>query len=86
MRSQPNCFWVIFFGCFSCPSSYCCCCCCFCCFVVVILEVDVLLTFMVYLRLLVMEVELGRMEWWDGWGGVGLQTSFHVKHNSVEIS
>ena len=37
------------------------------------------------LRLLVKEVEFGWW-WWGGLVGVGVQTHFHVKHKSVELS
>ena len=56
--------------------------------IVVVLDVDIVVkaTLKVDLRLLVMEVEFG---WVVGcWvvGGGGVQTHFHVKPNSVELS
>ena len=77
MRSQPNCFEVVVVVVVVIVVFV----------VVVILNVDVVVqaTSNVDLRLHVMEVEFG---WvvvgWDGGGGV--QTHFHVKPNSVELS
>ena len=56
-------------------------------FFVFVLNVDVVVqaTSNVHLRLLVMEVEFGWVGWW--WGGCGgVQSHYHVKPNSVDLS
>ena len=79
MRSQPNCFQVVLF------CGFCCSCCWSCFVVIVVLNVDVVVQgrSKVDLRLFVMEVEFGG---WVGGGVGGVQTHFHVKPNSVELS